>query len=567
VSPCFFGGQLLTGFKDVFSANPDSPTPARYRTRNTPAQTQPITFAIPETPKRTNNYYKSPLPASSPPPQSSPFSSPTKRVVNLVSSPGPMGPPPSESDYDNLPYTLPLGPYSSKKPDLSYAALVGRAILSSPKHALTLQEIYDWITIVYPHFKRGETTWMNSIRHVLSTTACFRKHTRERSVGRTLWAIWDCDLECFKNGGFRKQYCKDLVDSRKAAAIDRKRSADESGERKPKRQRKSAAAATEKEAAEALSAANLQPTLPPLVPASQLNPLFPGTRPTPHHQSYYESCVQQQDAMSAEVIFPPLPPSNYQRMTSGASTSSGSTSYSHFSFISEASSSATTYDSEPPSNSPPAPSSSASASMPALTPNGSSSSPLLPSEDNMDDAGRESPDLVYPDDADDKLFSEMLSAEALEPGFTLSKHDYYESINKGKRKPVTPAKVFYTAFCILGTGLTCFISEICPITSRGSFAYTKSQIQCEGDQNRDTVTIEGVPSSIVPANDYAPFTTDNSSTKCSRCAIPAAITCSHPSIPQRAPYEPLRQSGALQITSGPTSASCFIVLPLLWHRY
>ena len=212
-------------------------------------------FAIPETPKRmtalttvNHNYYKSPLPASSPPPaQSSPFSSPTKRasahVVNLVSSPGPMGPPPSESDYPTLPYLLPPGPYSSKKPDISYAALVGRAILASPQHALTLQEIYDYITLVYPHFKRGETTWMNSIRHVLSTTACFRKHTRERSVGRTLWAIWDCDLECFKNGGFNKIHCKDMMDGKKSAAGGgvgggtRKRPADDGGERKPKRQK------------------------------------------------------------------------------------------------------------------------------------------------------------------------------------------------------------------------------------------------------------------------------------------------------------------------------------------
>ena len=436
----FFFRQVLTGFEDAFSVQPDSPTPARYRTRNTLARAQPPTFAIPETPKRTNNYYKSPLPTSSPPPHSSPLSSPTKRVINLVSSPGPMGPPPSESDYDRLPYTLPPGPYLSKKPDLSYAALVGRAILSSPKHALTLQEIYDWITIVHPHFKRGETTWMNSIRHVLSTTACFRKHTRERSVGRTLWAIWDCDLECFRNGGFRKQYCKDLVDGKRAAADVKKRSAEENGERKPKRQRKSAtvAAAAERDAADVLPA-SFQPTLPPLVPASQLHPLFPTTRPTPHHQSYYESCLQQQDTTSAEVIFPPLPPSNYQRMTSGASTSSVSTS--HFSFSSELPSSTTTYDSEPSSNSPPAPSSSASASVPGLTPDGSSSSPLPSSEDNMDNTGRESPELVYPDNADDKLFSEMLSAEALEPGFTLNKHDYYESINKGKRKATTPAKV------------------------------------------------------------------------------------------------------------------------------
>jgi hypothetical protein len=429
--------------QDIFSVLPDSPTPPRYRTRNTPAQVQPTPFAIPETPRRTNNYYKSPLPASSPPPQSSPLSSPAKRVVNLVSSPGPMGPLPSESDYDELPYTLPPGPYSSKKPDLSYAALVGRAILSSPKHALTLQEIYDWITIVHPHFKRGETTWMNSIRHVLSTTAVFRKHTRERSVGRTLWAIWDCDLECFKNGGFRKQYCKDMVNGKKSAAIVRKRSAEENVERKPKRQRKSGAAAAEREAVEALVAAHLQPTLPPLVPASQLNSLFPAVRPTPHHQSYYESCVQQQDAMSAEIIFPPLPPSNYQSIPSGASTSSSSasTSYSRFSLVSETHESMTTYDSEPSSNSPPAPSSSISDSMPELTPNGSSSSPLLPSQDDIDETSRESPDLMYPDDADDKLFSEMLSAEALEPGFTLNKQDYYESISKGKITVMTPPKV------------------------------------------------------------------------------------------------------------------------------
>lgn len=434
-----FNAQLLIGYKDVFSALPDSPTPARYRTRNTPAQSQNTAFAIPETPKRTNNYYKSPLPTSSPPPQSSPFSSPAKRVINVVSSPGPMGPLPSESDYDALPYTLPPGPYLSKKPDMSYAALVGRAILSSPKHALTLQEIYDWITIVYPHFKRGETTWMNSIRHVLSTTACFRKHTRERSVGRTLWAIWDCDLECFKNGGFRKQYCKDMADGKRATAIVKKRAAEENVERKPKRQRKTAA---DGEATEAATVANFQPTLPPLVPTSQLTPLFSATRPTPHHQSYYESCIQQQDTMSAELIFPPLPPSNYERVHSGASSSSASTSYSQFSFASGPSSSIMTYDSDPSSNSPPATSSSASASVPELTPNGSSSSPLLPSEDHTVDSGRESPDLVYPDDTDDKIFSEMLSAEALEPGFTLSKDDYYQSISKGKRKAVTPVKVF-----------------------------------------------------------------------------------------------------------------------------
>lgn len=465
---------------------PSSPTPSRYRTRSTPAEilvTAP--FANIETPQRANttpivnnNYYKSPLPASSPPPHSSPFSSPNKRastrVVNLVSSPGPMGPPPSESDYPSLPYTLPPGPYSTKKPDLSYAALVGRAILASPQHALTLQEIYNYITLVYPHFKRGETTWMNSIRHVLSTTACFRKHTRERSVGRTLWAIWDCDLECFKNGGFNKTHCKDMMDGKKAAsstgAAIRKRAGEEGGERKPKRQKKSASARGEGPDTFGTS------TLPPLAPASQLHPLFPTTRPTTHHQSYYESCVvqqqqqhmQMQSIMPAEMIFPPLPPSGYQRIEMAASTSFASTSYGH-EYSSVGSEPYSSFDSEPSRTSsppPPPPTSSSSPQsfsipMPELTPNGSSSSPPLPCDDHPDAITPEacgSPALVYPDGTDDnadmngpddnKLFSEMLSADALEPGFTLSKFDYYQSIDKGKRKAGTPPKV-----CLVSSSL------------------------------------------------------------------------------------------------------------------
>lgn len=484
--------------QDIFSPNHPtaphlaSPTPMRFRERGTPHQ-MTTTFAIPETPKRTNNYYKSPLPASSPPPQSSPFSSPTKRIVNLVSSPGPMGPLPSESDYDELPYTLPPGPYITKKPDVSYAALVGRAILASPKHALTLQEIYDWITIVHPHFKRGETTWMNSIRHVLSTTACFRKHTRERSAGRTLWAIWDCDLECFKNGGFNKQKCKDMMEGKKAIATgSKKRSAEESGERKAKRPRKSAVAAVEKEAVEAaIAAASMQSTLPPLIPPSQLHPIFPVTRPTPHHQPYFDVCVQQQPSVSAtapapspsEVICPPLSSSSgFQRMTSGASTSSAST-YSHSSiassdFASEPPSSATTDDSEPPSMSPPpTSSSSASISMPELTPNGSSSSPPLESEDNSMIHDYDGLDLVYPYNDDDQLFSEMLSADALEPGFTLNKYDYYQSLDKGKQRAITPPpRVRFSATYIPGPQTDFPIAEAI-FPGYGCFAFVESKDQ------------------------------------------------------------------------------------------
>jgi hypothetical protein len=39
----------------------------------------------------------------------------------------------------------------------------------------------------------------------------------------------------------------------------------------------------------------------------------------------------------------------------------------------------------------------------------------------------------------------MLSAEALEPGFTLNKQDYYDSINKGKGGAMTPPKVIFAS--------------------------------------------------------------------------------------------------------------------------
>jgi hypothetical protein len=305
----------------------------------------------------------SPLPPSSPPPASPPQSSPTR--FNLVSSPGPMGPLPKEEEYDDLPYTLPPGPYSPHKPELSYAALVGRAILSSPEHRLTLQEIYDWITIVYPHYKRGETTWMNSIRHVLSTTVCFRKVPRDRAVGRTLWAIWDEDLPCFKDGGFKKHLCKDYANSNegkekamggsKAKPRVRKRVDDDDiiDGRKAKRVKKDQPANSSSEPSSISG--------PPL---SHL--LFPPTRPTPHHQPYYESCIPQPQILPAEMIFPPLPATAaFNRVVKLKSPSSACE---------------TAIPKTRPS------SSSSSSSIPDLTPNRNSSSPpsSLPATSDME---------------------------------------------------------------------------------------------------------------------------------------------------------------------------------------
>ncbi|EED80917.1 predicted protein [Postia placenta Mad-698-R] len=149
-----------------------------------------------------------PTPASSPP-----------RVINQVSSPAPMRSSPAPEEHDELPFILPPGPYCAAKPEFAYAGLIGQAILASPQHRLTLQDIYEFITIVYPYYKRGEQTWMNSVRHCLSTMAVFRKVPRGRNEGKSLWAIFDDDVAAFVGGGFRKTLCKDMVklDQEKAA--------------------------------------------------------------------------------------------------------------------------------------------------------------------------------------------------------------------------------------------------------------------------------------------------------------------------------------------------------------
>lgn len=324
----------------------------------------------------------SPLPPSSPPP-SSPVSSPNKPIVNLVSSPGPIGPLPVEDEYDGLPYGLPPGPYSPNKPECSYAALLGQAILSSPGHRLTLQEIYDWITIVYPYFKRGETTWMNSIRHVLSTTVCFRKVTRDRSLGRTLWAIWDEDLECFKGGGFRKQLCNDIKVKDKPNAnggTKRSRKTSEGGGA-PKNKK----AKKEKEKEKAIS--------PPILSAPLL-PLFPPSRPTPHHQSYYESCIPK--SLPSEIIFPPLPSSSgYRQLADSKAAAQASSAVAPNSEPLQPGRDDGDLDLPPSGEDKLTPphlmSSSASASsvpsfLPELTPNDSSSSPPVSSSDMEVDA-------------------------------------------------------------------------------------------------------------------------------------------------------------------------------------
>lgn len=214
----------------------------------------------------------------------------------MVSSPGPMRSSPAPQVKETkLPYVLPPGPYSEEKPDCAYAGLIGQAILSSPGHRLTLQDIYEWITTVYPYYKRGEQTWMNSVRHCLSTMIVFRKVPRIRNEGKSLWAILDEDVSAFSNGTFKKSLCADMAKIEKekqAKRGPRKRATAGGNTRETKRFKGEPSGSDE--------------AIPTIAPHPMFPPYFPSFHPNPHHQPYYQSYVPQ--AIPAEVVFPPLPP-------------------------------------------------------------------------------------------------------------------------------------------------------------------------------------------------------------------------------------------------------------------
>ena len=330
-----------------------------------------------------------------------------------------------EDELDDLPYTLPPGPYFKEKPDFSYAALIGQAILSSPEHRLTLQDIYEWITTVYPFYTRGEQTWMNSIRHSLSTMAVFRKITRGRNEGKSLWAILDCDIPCFANGGFRKSLCADMVKAKPPAAKSgpkRKTTMDDALSKDTKKRRKVAVKEGDGRTSVFPSSSHSAPVLPPFYA-----PMYQNV----HQQPYYQSYARSMPPVSTDSLFPPLPATSaYHRAMSMSRPSSASLSRAgsvETGPPDTSSSIARTTSPEPTRVPSQKPGLSSSSSLPELTSSSSSASspPLLSLEHSSNileavSQGVSIPTVADSEDEVDKLTAQWLASpstlDALESG-------------------------------------------------------------------------------------------------------------------------------------------------------
>jgi hypothetical protein len=103
-------------------------------------------------------------------------------------------------------YKLPpdWGQSKSKPLSVSYAGMIGQALLSSSDGRLSLNEIYNWISTVFPFFERGDRGWQNSIRHNLSLNKSFIKVEREAHIpGKGgWWAIKQGHEDRFRAGSY-----------------------------------------------------------------------------------------------------------------------------------------------------------------------------------------------------------------------------------------------------------------------------------------------------------------------------------------------------------------------------
>ena len=106
------------------------------------------------------------------------------------------------------PENMPAVEDDGGKPAISYATLIGMAILRAPNRRLTLAQIYKWISDTFAYYRSADAGWQNSIRHNLSLNKAFVKQERPKDdPGKgNYWAI---------KPGMEKQFLKDRNVSRR----------------------------------------------------------------------------------------------------------------------------------------------------------------------------------------------------------------------------------------------------------------------------------------------------------------------------------------------------------------
>ena len=89
------------------------------------------------------------------------------------------------------PQEMPSIEDDGRKPQYSYAVLIGMSILRAPGRRLTLAQIYKWISDSFAYYRVSQTGWQNSIRHNLSLNKAFIKQERPKDdPGKgNYWAI------------------------------------------------------------------------------------------------------------------------------------------------------------------------------------------------------------------------------------------------------------------------------------------------------------------------------------------------------------------------------------------
>ncbi|XP_064361581.1 forkhead box protein H1-like [Dromaius novaehollandiae] len=105
------------------------------------------------------------------------------------------------------------------KPPYSYLALIALVIRAAPGRRLKLAQIIQEISSLFPFFAEGYQGWKDSIRHNLSSNACFAKVLKDPAKPKAKGNYWTVDVSRIPPEALKLQ--NTAVARRQAAAFAR----------------------------------------------------------------------------------------------------------------------------------------------------------------------------------------------------------------------------------------------------------------------------------------------------------------------------------------------------------